>query len=415
MTAEAHLSNRLAVLRRHAMHLDGVEPDRDPSDLHGLGALIGDARIVGLGEATHGSREFFLLKHRLIRVLVADLGFTVVVLEAGWPECEVVNAYVLDGHGDPAWALSGLGYWTWDTEEALALIRWLREWNAAREPARRVRFAGVDVRAAGRAVEQLQAALVTVDVLATMLARELGPVAGLHVFDPPTEDEETVWPVLGQLRDRFDQVQPSAASLTEWQTARHHLRILEQIAAVRHATSAAERFTARDRAMAANVDHLLQDGGSAAKVVVWAHNAHIARSSEGLFAPNLATMGKVLAERHGEQYVAVGFAFGTGSFQAIVDEDSPRLVEIRVGPPPPGSLDADLLEGAQTPAFLLPLRNAPDPLGEWLQREHITREVGAVFSSEADMLQQIVPVTRYDILACVAHTTRARPTETGDR
>lgn len=110
MAAHVYPSNRLTVLRCHAMHLDGVEPDRDPSDLHSLGALISDTRIVGLGEATHGSREFFLLKHRLIRVLVADLGFTVVALEAGWPECEVINAYVRDGHGDPAQALAGLGY-----------------------------------------------------------------------------------------------------------------------------------------------------------------------------------------------------------------------------------------------------------------------------------------------------------------
>lgn len=88
--------------------------------------MIDGARIVALGEATHGTREFFKLKHRLVEFLVAEHGFTTFAIEANWPECEAAIEYVMNGVGDPAVALAGLHFWTWDTEEVLALIEWMR-------------------------------------------------------------------------------------------------------------------------------------------------------------------------------------------------------------------------------------------------------------------------------------------------
>src|SRR5215467_5452446 len=94
-------------IRTSAIALNTVEPGQGFADLNRLGGLIGNARIVSLGEATHGTREFFQLKHRLLEYLVAELGFTVFGIEANYPECLRVNEYVLDGAGDPAAALAG--------------------------------------------------------------------------------------------------------------------------------------------------------------------------------------------------------------------------------------------------------------------------------------------------------------------
>src|ERR1700726_4248268 len=120
-------------IRAGAIPLATVEPGRGFDDLEPLRALIGGARIVSLGEATHGTREFFQLKHRLLEFCVSELGFTMFGIEANYPECLRINDYVLHGAGDPAEALAGTHFWTWDTMEVPALIKWMRAWNQSHE------------------------------------------------------------------------------------------------------------------------------------------------------------------------------------------------------------------------------------------------------------------------------------------
>src|SRR5215813_99081 len=130
-------------IRAGAIPITTVKAGNGFSDLEPLRQLIGGARIVSLGEATHGTREFFQLKHRLLEFCVAELGFTIFGIEASYPECLRVNDYVLRGTGNPAEALAGTRFWTWDTEEVLALIEWMRGWNATH--ARQVKFYGFDM------------------------------------------------------------------------------------------------------------------------------------------------------------------------------------------------------------------------------------------------------------------------------
>jgi erythromycin esterase len=118
-----------AWLKEHAIPLRTVEAGHGFADTQPLKQVIGDAQIVSLGEATHGTREFFQLKHRMFEFLVSQMGFTVFSIEANWPESLAVNDYVLNGKGDPAKALSGMYFWTWDTEEVLDMIRWMRQYN----------------------------------------------------------------------------------------------------------------------------------------------------------------------------------------------------------------------------------------------------------------------------------------------
>lgn len=98
-------------IRSAAIPLATVEPRQGYNDLEALRPIIGTARIVSLGEATHGTREFFKLKHRILEFCVAELGFTMFGIEASFPELLAVNAYVLDGVGNAADALSGMRYW----------------------------------------------------------------------------------------------------------------------------------------------------------------------------------------------------------------------------------------------------------------------------------------------------------------
>ncbi|MHC4211253.1 MAG: erythromycin esterase family protein [Planctomycetota bacterium] len=141
----------VAWLRSHAVALDTTEPGHGFDDLGPLKAMIGDARIVALGEATHGTREFFRMKHRLTEYLAAEMGFTVFSIEANMPEAYRVNEWVLGAEGDPEALIGGMYFWTWNTEEVLDLVRWMRRFNAGGDG--RIEFTGFDVQTPHVALE----------------------------------------------------------------------------------------------------------------------------------------------------------------------------------------------------------------------------------------------------------------------
>src|SRR5690349_14353308 len=130
-------------IRANAIRLSSAEAGHGFADMQALKPLIGNARIVSLGEATHGTREFFQLKHRMLEFLATEMGFTMFSIEANMPEAYRLNDYVLNGTGDPAALLRGMYFWTWDTEEVLEMIRWMRAFNASGRG--RVQFTGFDM------------------------------------------------------------------------------------------------------------------------------------------------------------------------------------------------------------------------------------------------------------------------------
>ena len=130
-------------IQGNAVRLSTVEAGNGFNDLEPLKKMIGDARIVSLGEATHGTREFFQLKHRMLEFLATQMGFSIFSIEANMPEAYRLNDYVLNGTGDPAQLLKGMYFWTWDTEEVLDMIRWMRNFNASGKG--RLQFTGFDM------------------------------------------------------------------------------------------------------------------------------------------------------------------------------------------------------------------------------------------------------------------------------
>src|SRR3954447_14408573 len=96
----------------NAVRLKSPEAGSGFADMKPLKKIIGNARIVSLGEATHGTREFFQLKHRMLEFLASEMGFTIFSIEANMPEAYRLNYYVLNGVGDPAKLLKGMYFWT---------------------------------------------------------------------------------------------------------------------------------------------------------------------------------------------------------------------------------------------------------------------------------------------------------------
>jgi erythromycin esterase-like protein len=140
-------------LKATAIPLASCEAGRGFEDLKPLTPVIGDARIVSLGEFTHGTREVFQMKHRLVEFLASQQGFTIFSIEANMPEAYRLNDYVLEGKADPARLIAGMYFWTWNTEEVLAMVKWMREFNLSGKG--RLEFTGFDMQTPDVAMENV--------------------------------------------------------------------------------------------------------------------------------------------------------------------------------------------------------------------------------------------------------------------
>ncbi len=404
----------VAYIGAHGIPLASAEAGKGFDDLAPVGKLIGNARIVALGEATHGTREFFQMKHRFLEYLVGKLGFTVFAIEANQPECRAINDYVLHGKGNAREALAGIYFWTWNTEEVLAMIEWMRAWNADPAHAQKVQFTGFDMQTT--AVAHASVAAFVEKVAPAEAKALLAPIAVLGeqramaaVGKATPEERGKLTAGLAALARAFDGHRPAwtaaGGGAAAYADARHDLTILEQATAMYAAAGRGSTgFDARDRAMADNVGWLLER--TRAKLVVWAHNGHIANTLAGL-----TNMGSHLRKRYKDAYVNFGFVFGEGSFQAIDFTKASRpLAAHTLGPAPAWNASAAFARTGK-PLLVLDLRALPrrGAVRDWFAAPHPVRDTGAGFSGEKNMTHLHVLPKLYDAVIYVDRTTRARP------
>ncbi|NVB82767.1 MAG: DUF1416 domain-containing protein [Kofleriaceae bacterium] len=388
---------------KQGIALKTVEAGNGLDDMAPLAKLVGKAKIVALGEATHGSREIFQMKHRLLEYLVEKQGFSVFALEANQPECRVINDYVLNGKGTAKEALAGIYFWTWNTEEVLAMIEWMRAYNADAKHKTKVQFAGFDMQTSRVAHANVAAAVKKAapdraDALLAPIAPLGESMSQQAVKNLSPDQRKALTAALAALKPVLAKADPDT---------RHDVRVLEQAAAMYMDETA---FDARDRAMAENVGWLLDT--TKARIVVWAHNGHISKFLPA--AENAATfknMGSVLKAKYKADYLPIGFVFGQGSFQAMDwTKKSRRLGEASIGPAPEHYGSAAFAKTGK-PLLVLDLRTLPKrgKVAEWFAAKHPFREIGAVWQGEPAMtfLQALPPV--YDAVIYIDKTTRARP------
>ena len=401
----------------HAAALATAEPGHGFADLAALGALVGKARIVGLGEATHGTREFFQLKHRVLEYLVATQGFTVFALEADQAECRAINDYVLGGAGDPKVALDGLYKWPWDTDEVLDLIAWMRTWNAAHRA--KVQFAGFDMLTSRVAYAAVADYLAQVDAAAAPGLLAPVTVLGRHTASaaiaPFTQAQvDGLLAGLGALRAAFDKNARGWAkrtSLAACDQARHDVTLLEQATARYLAARAGQGDgQIRSRAMADNLLWILDHQPAGARIVAWAHNSHVALVRRTPSAPDNLNMGGYLHAKLQTGYRAIGFLFSQGAFQIWTAKPRTGLNEVTIGPPPASDATVPFAQTGK-PLLFLDLHAIParGPIHDWFLAPHPIREAGVTFTSESDMSRPTVLPQLFDAVFFVDKTTRARP------
>ncbi len=289
-----------------AIPLDSTSPESGWDDLRRMESTIGNARIVAMGEATHGTREFFQLKHRMLEFLVEKKGFTVFGIEANWPESLAINDYVLNGTGDATEALDSLYFWTWNTGEMLDMIQWMRKYNQDPKHANKVKFFGFDMQVAHVAVRNAERYLEKVDPGEAKLASTLlAPLSDANRERESANKSKYFWQktegmiesFLGSL-ERRKKVYVEASSLEEWTLARHNLEIVRQ-AVEMHSVDRLGNFSPRDQAMATNVEWILDQEGPESKIMLWAHNGHVSTAPLG----EGESMGMVLRKTYGAKMV----------------------------------------------------------------------------------------------------------------
>lgn len=345
--------------------------------------------IVGLGEATHGTRECFALKNRLIKHLVRDVGFRTVAFEADAAATTALDEYVRTGKGDPAAALAKLNMWQWRTEMVRDLLAWLREFNAGRSAEDNVRVRGIDLSVPSAPVAPLRAYLEPVDP-ALADGDAIATLANAEIPDDDVEREQALDDLAGAVdtvKERFDGNRAEyVAESTQraWSDARHFCRVIEQACEwhrVRHEHEGPhpDGMAARDRFMAENVGWALaEDRGSG--VAVWAHDAHIQRGTfdDGTRWRDATTMGERLDREFGAEYRPLGLDFGRGSFRAVNAQNG-GVETFTVGKPLWGSATEQFarLDGSCFVSFT-------DPGTSWPETEQPRRYVGSVYDPTAD-------------------------------
>ena len=374
-------------LQENAVPFQTADPayrQGDYSDLMPLKEIIGDARVVALGEATHGTRQFFQMKHRLLEFLVTELDFNVFAIEATWPESNRIDSWVHGAPGNPMTLLSGLYFWTWNTREVLAMIEWMRTHNmGGGQPT--VSFTGFDMQFPGMAIHNVIAFLENVDTAGASLATNRYSCMTPYANDPSGAFQNDYADASNAYQDQckaaLDEVfsllesnesaYTAASSPAEFARALRSARVVIQFEDMK-----AERtLMARDFYMAENAEWILDQAGPNSKIVLWAHNGHV-RS-----AP--LWMGSHLHAEYGDDMVIVGFDFYQGSFQAITISGSGQYLGLdvhHVGPPPSDSYEA-YFSDAKLSLMILDLRgiqfNSPET--SWLEGPRAHRSIGAVF------------------------------------
>ncbi|WP_329122448.1 erythromycin esterase family protein [Streptomyces sp. NBC_01353] len=398
-------------LARTAIPLDDLRP---------LDRMIGSAKVLGIGEATHSSSEFFETKHRIFEHLVERKGFTTFALEANWSTGLLIDDYVRFGKGDPRQILDDEfqnAYRFWNTEEYLDLITWMRQHNL-RHPGHQVRFMGNDLGYAGPKLFDK-----VTDYVARTHPRLLPRFQELYRASRPTGDVDT-WmnaylarPIEERRRMAAD-VNRALALLERQKPGRdreeylwtvQHARAIAQVGTemahdVTDPAGVADAMLYRDRIMAENTVWWQRATGD--RIVLSAHNGHVGyETTKPDQYPRL--QGAFLRDALGRDYVSMGASFGRGSFNAH-DTEAPGepIRSFTVGRPAPDS-SAETLDRVSPRPFYLDLRAATPAARDWLGVHRPAWLIGTAYPWEGNHAP-VRLATAYDLLVHFPEVSAAR-------
>ncbi|WP_035773217.1 erythromycin esterase family protein [Arthrobacter sp. Br18] len=410
-------------------------PLRDAADLEPLLERIGDSRYVLIGEASHGTHEFYAWRAALTQRLIEECGFSFVAVEGDWPDCWKVHRSVTAVEGapeDPADVLNGFDRWPtwmWSNTDVVDFTRWLRARNCGLEPGRRAGFYGLDVYSLW---DSLRSTLEYLEAHQPQYVESA--LEAFRCFEPHAEDAQSY--------ARSTQWVPSGCQ-KEVVALLGNLNSMgagagagagrdDQFNAERNARSAAgaetyyramvhggpESWNIRDRHMAETLDALMthHNEGSArnSKAVVWEHNTHVgdARWTD-MAAGGMINLGQLVREEHSEDGVVL-IGFGSHEGQVLAADRWGGATEVMLMPAArEGSTEQllhDALPDQESALFVF-----DDGTG-WAGRSRAHRAIGVVYHPDVERRGSYVPTVlnrRYDAFLWIDRTTALIPLHQG--
>ena len=409
-------------------------------DYDGLIDSIGESRWVLIGEASHGTHEFYRERAEITKRLITERGFTAICAEADWPDAYRVNRYVRGTDDDPDANTALTGFrrfpqWMWRNTVVVDFVEWLRDHNkTCPADQHKTGFYGLDLYSLHASMAEVIAYLDSVDSEAAQRARRryecfdhFGVDAQLYGYSTsigaaePCEEEAVA---------QLVEMQRRAIELAraDGRVAEDELFYAEQNARLARNAETYYRamfrgrdsaWNVRDRHMAETLDELvahLDRGGQQTRVVVWAHNSHLgdARGTE-MGARGELNLGQLVRERHGNQAFLIGFSTHHGTVTAAHDWDGPAERRTVV-PGLPGSYE-DVFHSAAVnglgPRFLIDLR-ADDEVREHLRTPRLQRAIGVIYRPETERQSHYFNARladQFDVMMHFDETTALEPLE----
>ncbi|WP_250125802.1 erythromycin esterase family protein [Chroococcidiopsis sp. CCMEE 29] len=419
-------------LHQVAHPLTGAAVDYDP-----LMELIGDSRLVLLGEASHGTHEFYAARAQITQRLIKEKGFTAVAVEADWPDAYRINRYVR-GIGDGGTSIDALaGFqrfptWMWRNADVLDFVGWLRAYNdALPQNAPKVGFYGLDLYSMHASIQAVIGYLDQVDPEAASRARyryscfehfgeDTQSYGYATSFGLSSSCEEEVVKQLMELQRRTDEYAQRDDHLAEDEFfyAEQNAQLVKNAEEYYRSMfrGRVSSWNVRDRHMAETLDrliaHLEQQGGHT-KVVVWAHNSHLgdARATD-MGEQGELNVGQLVRERYDDDAVLVGFSTYTGTVTAASNWDAPAERK-HVRPALPDSYEA-LFHNTGLSRFLLTLHGDNEAI-VGLREPRLERAIGVIYRPETERLSHYFYATLPDQFDVVIHFDQTRAVEPLER
>ncbi|CEJ45880.1 erythromycin esterase family protein [Umezakia ovalisporum] len=400
---DATITNIVAAVRGYAHQLTGADQDYDP-----LIDLIGNARFVLIGEASHGTHEFYEQRAEITKRLIQEKGFTAVAVEADWPDAYRVNRYVMGINHDPTPSEALLNFqrfplWMWRNTDVLNFINWLREYNdSLPENATKAGFYGLDLYSMYASIAAVLDYLNQVDSEAAQRARyryscleHFGEDAQGYgyasSFGITKSCEQEVINQLQELQRRNAEYvqQDGRVKADEFFYAEQNARLVKNAEHYYRSMfqGRVSSWNIRDQHMAETLDELvahLDQQGQQTKVVVWEHNSHLgdARATD-MGSVGEVNVGQLLKERYGNDAVNIGFTTYTGTVTAVSNwGETAQLKQVRSALP--GSYEA-LFHETERPQFLLNLRDENRAI-VGLRQPRLERAIGVIYRPETERI-----------------------------
>ena len=392
------------------------------ANLDALVRRIGSARVVLIGESTHGTSEFYTLRARITEALVARAGFDVVALEADWPDTAAIDRVVRKRPASPLREpmFSRFPTWMWRNREMQRFVDWLARHNATRPAGSdETSIHGLDIYSLNNSIGAVLDYLDRVDPAAAFTAREMYACFTPWERDPATYgrgaasgglascEQQALTTLRGLLEERLryskldgDAFFDAARNATVVSEAEKYYRAMYR--------GARESWNIRDRHMFETLLALLEHRGPNSKAVVWAHNSHVgnaAATEMGMHGE--VNIGQLVRERFGDASYLIGFGTDRGTVAAASNWDAPMQV-MSIRPSHADSYER-LCNDSGKPMFMLPLRK-PNTLAvrNELLRPRLERAIGVIYRPETELVSHYFQATlpaQFDEYIWIANTT----------